>query len=341
MKSHYLKCALIFITSAWTFGASLSCRDNITHKSLQNSNDQSRLTRLKLEIPNDNNLAREISRSNKLAPGVSITEHNREVSRDKSAEQAQLSAKNVIHGVYYKTYFPNYFTEHETKLKQDLSQTLHNTINPKTNENIGTVSPSNLNSKQMDPKSRRRINTSGIDALTDGIVDTTSAANGKTNMRSNNTSYFFKRIITGGNINKHFSKHKKQAIQFKTQQVVIESPHNIERREALRQYSDVDSSNSHMQEVKIATVLPGDDWHPFNIKRVQPAIELAIDKMNPIIAHHNRTLTVRFRDSKCDIADGINECINFYVKKEMHVLFGPCCDYSVAPCARQVGDTVL
>ena len=45
---------------------------------------------------------------------------------------------------------------------------------------------------------------------------------------------------------------------------------------------------------------------------------------------------VKFRDSNCDIADGINEAINFYVHNEVHVLFGPCCDYAVAPVARQV-----
>lgn len=96
------------------------------------------------------------------------------------------------------------------------------------------------------------------------------------------------------------------------------------------------STYSNLIEIKIATVLPADEARLFSIKRVQPAIELAIRKMNPVLAPLNRTLTVKFRDSKCDIADGINEAINFYVKNEMDVLFGPCCDYAVAPCARQV-----
>lgn len=100
-------------------------------------------------------------------------------------------------------------------------------------------------------------------------------------------------------------------------------------------------SNPYMQTIKIATVLPADESRLFAIKRVQPAIEYAIEKMNPLLAPLNRTLVVKFRDSKCDIADGINEAINFYVHNEMDVLFGPCCDYAVAPCARQVRITSL
>lgn len=94
--------------------------------------------------------------------------------------------------------------------------------------------------------------------------------------------------------------------------------------------------NPHFEQIKIATVLPADETRLFAIKRVQPAIEYAIEKMNPVLAPYNKTLVVKFRDSNCDIADGINEAINFYVQKEMDVLFGPCCDYAVAPCARQV-----
>ena len=93
---------------------------------------------------------------------------------------------------------------------------------------------------------------------------------------------------------------------------------------------------THMDEIKIATVLPADETRLFSIKRVRPAIEFAIEKMNPMLARFNKTLVANFSDSNCDIADGINEAINFYVRREMDVLFGPCCDYAVAPCARQV-----
>ena len=95
-------------------------------------------------------------------------------------------------------------------------------------------------------------------------------------------------------------------------------------------------SKTGLREIKIASVLPATAWRPFSIRRVSPAVDIAMEKVNPTLASKNLTLVVKFRDSKCDIADGINEAINFYVHNEVHVIFGPCCDYAVAPVARQV-----
>ena len=91
-----------------------------------------------------------------------------------------------------------------------------------------------------------------------------------------------------------------------------------------------------LREVKIASLLPANEWRLFSIKRVSPAVEIAMEKVNPKLTSKNLTLSVKFRDSNCDIADGINEAINFYVHNDVHVMFGPCCDYSMAPVARQV-----
>ena len=90
-----------------------------------------------------------------------------------------------------------------------------------------------------------------------------------------------------------------------------------------------------LREINIASILPADEWRLFSIKRVSPAVDIAMEKVNPELVSKNLSLVVKFRDSNCDIADGINEAINFYVNNEVHVIFGPCCDYAVAPVARQ------
>ena len=96
------------------------------------------------------------------------------------------------------------------------------------------------------------------------------------------------------------------------------------------------NSSSNMPEIMIAALLPEDDRRPFSIRKIQPAMLMAIEKMNPLLAQYNHTMVINFRDSKCDIADSINEAINFYVHREVDILFGPCCDYALAPVARQV-----
>jgi hypothetical protein len=45
---------------------------------------------------------------------------------------------------------------------------------------------------------------------------------------------------------------------------------------------------------------------------------------------------VSYADSKCADAQGMNEAINMYMHNMVDVFFGPNCDYSVAPVARQV-----
>ncbi|KAL3886476.1 hypothetical protein ACJMK2_026482 [Sinanodonta woodiana] len=94
--------------------------------------------------------------------------------------------------------------------------------------------------------------------------------------------------------------------------------------------------------ITLATLIPADEFRLFSIRRVEPAMEIAIETVKrESILNASTDLVLKFRDSKCDIADGINEAINFYVEKcsqnhELHVIFGPCCDYTAAPVARQV-----
>ena len=45
-----------------------------------------------------------------------------------------------------------------------------------------------------------------------------------------------------------------------------------------------------LREINIASLLPADDWRLFSIKRVSPAIDIAIEKVNPTLISSNCTL---------------------------------------------------
>ncbi|KAH3868024.1 hypothetical protein DPMN_031161 [Dreissena polymorpha] len=113
---------------------------------------------------------------------------------------------------------------------------------------------------------------------------------------------------------------------------------NVPKPVLLQNYNKL---KTEIENITIATVLPYIERMLFSIQRVQPAIDIAIEKVNPTLDKLNKRLIVKFRDSLCDNANSMNEAIGFYVRKEMHVLFGPCCDYAAAPIARQVGNNHL
>lgn len=88
--------------------------------------------------------------------------------------------------------------------------------------------------------------------------------------------------------------------------------------------------------VKIATILPADNRRIFSIDRITPAIQMAIDELsNNYTLVENLTFSVEYADSQCEIAEAINQAIDFYINKKVDVFFGPVCDYAVAPVARQ------
>ena len=91
--------------------------------------------------------------------------------------------------------------------------------------------------------------------------------------------------------------------------------------------------------VKIAVILPKDNSRRFSIQRIAPAISLALDQVDNMTLHgsiRGVSIRVRYADSKCHIAEAINQAFNFYMKGEVSVFFGPCCDYAAAPVARQI-----
>ena len=91
----------------------------------------------------------------------------------------------------------------------------------------------------------------------------------------------------------------------------------------------------------IAVILPdsnnGRTKRIFSRQRVSPAIDIALENIR-----ENTSLTSEFAisvehaDSKCDISESINQAFNFYMRHEVNVFFGPCCDYAAAPIARQI-----
>lgn len=48
------------------------------------------------------------------------------------------------------------------------------------------------------------------------------------------------------------------------------------------------------------------------------------------------SLTVLYADSMCDIAEAMNQAIQFEERLKTSAFFGPVCDYAIAPVARQV-----
>jgi atrial natriuretic peptide clearance receptor len=93
-----------------------------------------------------------------------------------------------------------------------------------------------------------------------------------------------------------------------------------------------------VQPINIAVILPENRKWLFAIPRVKPAIEVALESVykRGIIDRTRYNISVRYSDSKCDVAWGINEAFNFYLHRHADVYFGPCCDYAAAPIARQI-----
>ena len=88
----------------------------------------------------------------------------------------------------------------------------------------------------------------------------------------------------------------------------------------------------------ISAVLPSDPRRLFSISRVRPAADIALRTVREShILDAEHAPYIRYKDSKCSEAAGMNEAINFYVEGGTNVFFGPVCDYAAAPVARQTG----
>ncbi|XP_052826121.1 atrial natriuretic peptide receptor 3 isoform X2 [Octopus bimaculoides] len=89
--------------------------------------------------------------------------------------------------------------------------------------------------------------------------------------------------------------------------------------------------------LNIAVILPDNNAYPFSIDRVKPGLSIAVKTIKTLeLLSDNYDLHVNYADSRCSFVYPINEAINFYVRKELDVIFGPFCDYAAAPLARQI-----
>ncbi|XP_053387554.1 atrial natriuretic peptide receptor 1-like isoform X6 [Mercenaria mercenaria] len=88
--------------------------------------------------------------------------------------------------------------------------------------------------------------------------------------------------------------------------------------------------------VKIAAILPEDDRRLFSIKHAAPAIEYVIEYLqNDTDLLRGSTFSVKYGDTNCVPANGMDQAIRFYVDQQVDVFLGPVCDFVVAPVARQ------
>ncbi|KAK7095984.1 hypothetical protein V1264_005332 [Littorina saxatilis] len=91
--------------------------------------------------------------------------------------------------------------------------------------------------------------------------------------------------------------------------------------------------------VTICCLLPFASHWLFSMQRVREAIHLALLKVSEgkdALLPSHITLRATYRDSNCSIDKGMKEAIEAYVNNDVSVFFGPCCDYTAAPVARQV-----
>ncbi len=85
--------------------------------------------------------------------------------------------------------------------------------------------------------------------------------------------------------------------------------------------------------ITIGAVMPFDSTRLFSVPRVRPAAAIAMTNIKNRSTLHD--LGVSYRDSQCDESYGMNNAIDLYIQGQVNVFFGPVCDYSAAPVARQ------
>lgn len=86
--------------------------------------------------------------------------------------------------------------------------------------------------------------------------------------------------------------------------------------------------------IKLGVILPEDPRYPWSLKRVMPAIDYAIENLPKYNLLLGCTVIPETRDSECSETMGPLSAVDFHMNKNVHVFFGPVCDYAIAPVAR-------
>ena len=89
--------------------------------------------------------------------------------------------------------------------------------------------------------------------------------------------------------------------------------------------------------IKMGALVPFDDKRMFSNRRLEPAGKIAVDRVyKHKILSQNIKLSVITKNSNCSEAVGMNEAINFYIRGDINVFFGPVCDFAAGPVVRQM-----
>lgn len=87
--------------------------------------------------------------------------------------------------------------------------------------------------------------------------------------------------------------------------------------------------------LKLGVILPYSPEHPFNMKKVYPAIQIAAEKIlqDPYFLSNVREIVLNEADSNCSQTDGPLAAIDMFLGQNAHVFFGPTCDFVVGHVA--------
>ncbi|CAG5126255.1 unnamed protein product [Candidula unifasciata] len=89
--------------------------------------------------------------------------------------------------------------------------------------------------------------------------------------------------------------------------------------------------------INVVLLVPKNNKYMFSYAHVYPAMDIAIKKLGlqeRLLPDHY--FKVRYNDTKCHEAMGMNLAIQYYFHKQVDVFFGPVCDYVIAPVLRQL-----
>lgn len=90
-------------------------------------------------------------------------------------------------------------------------------------------------------------------------------------------------------------------------------------------------------EVYIAVLLPNDNTKLFSMSKMEPAVEIATDRLSKVFFKDSRvSFNVTYLDSNCSEQYAMNEVFELYMKlRTIHLFLGPVCDLAVSPVAKQ------
>lgn len=98
--------------------------------------------------------------------------------------------------------------------------------------------------------------------------------------------------------------------------------------------SDHADNATTLHTVELAFIVPLDTSRLFCWDRIQPAIDIVLDKIYTTQLLTNTHLSIRHADSKCNSAAAPLAAFELFHREQAQVFIGPVCDYSLAPVAR-------